>query len=95
MADSIDRLVAKFNDYVWPSHAPGCETCGGSIRAVRECLDGPPVAVIDIAHSDAGCPTLARASGIRRFPEIDRVFVRHRLGGAAQGRFAETAASAR
>ena len=65
MTDFVDKYVTRFNDGL-PLDAPGCETCGGSIRAVRERIDGVLIAVIDVVHSDAGCPTLARA----RYPPL-------------------------
>jgi hypothetical protein len=83
MTDLADEYVMLFNHGLSPD-APGCETCGGSIRAVSERLDGPSVALIDIAHSDAGCLTLAHARGIRRLGNVDRLFVRHRFDPDSQ-----------
>jgi hypothetical protein len=83
MTDNVDESVAIFNDGL-PLDAPGCETCGGSIRAVRERFDGVPVAVIDIAHSDAECRTLADARGMRPLGGLPQLSVRHRLDVSSQ-----------
>jgi hypothetical protein len=83
VTDTADKYVAIFNDGL-PLDAPGCETCGGSIRAVRERIDGVLVAVIDIAHSDAGCPTLAQHSGMRPLAGLKRLLVRHRFDAGGQ-----------
>ncbi|MGE5693988.1 MAG: hypothetical protein ACM4D3_01785 [Candidatus Sericytochromatia bacterium] len=86
MTHTVDECVAVFNDGL-PLDAPGCEDCGGSIRAVREQLDGVPVAVIDVRHSDAGCLTLAdslaRFGGMTPLGGIKTLLVRHRFDGAA------------
>jgi hypothetical protein len=83
VTDLADEYVALFNHGL-SLDAPGCETCGGSIRAVGERCDGVPVAVIDIAHSNADCPTLAVARGIRRIGDVERLFVRHRYDDTAR-----------
>ena len=87
MTYTVDEVVAVFNDGL-PLDAPGCETCGGSIRAVRERIDGVPVAVIDIVHSAADCPTLAdsltRFGGMAPIGGIKTLLVRHRFDGTAR-----------
>jgi hypothetical protein len=87
MIDTVDECVAVFNDGL-ALDAPGCEACGGNIRAVRDRLDGVPVAVIDIVHSAAECPTLAdslaRFGGIAPLGGIKTLLVRHRFDGTAR-----------
>jgi hypothetical protein len=87
VTDIIDACLAAFNDGL-PLDAPGCESCGGSIRAIHERLDGVPIAVIDIVHSDADCPTLAdslaRFGGFAPIRGTERLFVRHRFDTTAR-----------
>ncbi len=87
MPEISDRFVTAFNEGL-PPDAPGCESCGGSIHAIQDRLDGVPIAVLDITHSDEDCRTLGdaltRFGGFTLVPDTDRLFVRHRFDGAAR-----------
>jgi len=81
----VRKNVAEFNEHALEHGKHGCDVCGGSIEAVfdRVTRDGVkvPALVLDIAHSDAGCPVL-REKGGGTFPlggVTPQVMYRHRF----------------
>jgi hypothetical protein len=81
----VNDAVADFNAAL-PDVPLGCETCGGSIKAVCDYVlranRKVPVMVLDIVHSDASCHVLTKFKVRGSFPlggNDTQWFCQHRL----------------